>query len=99
MLFVLTLSVFCSHLWLKGISLRRILSVLYSSILPCYALKCHLNLRVNMSYALDEGQRWYKGSRVYQYSCTHLYVSGVFVENKIKKVSMQDKEGEYAGKI
>lgn len=52
-----------------------------------------------MLYALDEGQRWYKGSRVYQYSCTHLYVSGVFVENKIKKVSMQDKEGEYAGKI
>ena len=48
-----------------------------------------------MSYALDEGQRWYKGSRVHQYSCTHLYVSGVFVENKIKKVSMQAKsDGE-----
>ena len=52
-----------------------------------------------MSYALDEGQRWYKGSRDYQYSCTHLYVSGVFVENKIKKVSMQNKEGEYIKKV
>ena len=41
-----------------------------------------------MVYALDEGQRWYKGSRDYQYSCTHLYVSGVFVENKIKRVSI-----------